>query len=72
MIWHGNYIKYSDTINYTYPNEILPEKLYLGSAKHASYLQVLIDLKITHIVNMTRSIDCFFENLGNALEPSCN
>ena len=41
------------------PSEIL-DFLYIGSMFNAAYLQDLIDLKITHIINVTKEIKNFY------------
>ena len=49
--------------DYGYPNLILDDDgLFLGDANHAMSKEILIDLRITHIVNCTLSIACKFEN----------
>jgi hypothetical protein len=45
-----------------YPSEILEGRLYLGDANHASDKTILQNLKITHILNVTNNIPCFFED----------
>lgn len=39
-----------------YPNEIIPDRLFLGSHLHGESLEVVQNLRITHIVNATKSI----------------
>lgn len=50
----------------SYPNEILPGKLYLGDQFDANDINVLRNLKITHVVNVTSEIPNYFEKNGNA------
>lgn len=47
-----------------YPNEIAPFKLYIGDKYHAGDPVVIKDMKITHIVNATRSFLPQFEAKG--------
>ena len=51
----------------SYPNEILPGKLYLGNQFDASDPNVLRNLKITHVVNVTSEIPNHFEKEGKIL-----
>ena len=46
----------------TYPSEIIKNKLYLGNAIHSGNKKILIDLKITHIINVSRLMNNLFEN----------
>jgi protein-tyrosine phosphatase len=39
-----------------YPNEIIPDRLFLGSHLHGESFEVVQNLRITHIVNATKSI----------------
>ena len=45
-----------------YPNAILLNKLYLGTGQQAVTSKIIKDLKITHIVNITKEIGCPFDN----------
>lgn len=45
-----------------YPNEIIPDRLYLGSHLHGESLEVVENLRITHIVNATKSITNRFQD----------
>eukprot|EP00350_Pseudokeronopsis_sp_OXSARD2_P001892 CAMPEP_0170547316 /NCGR_PEP_ID=MMETSP0211-20121228/5694_1 /TAXON_ID=311385 /ORGANISM="Pseudokeronopsis sp., Strain OXSARD2" /LENGTH=149 /DNA_ID=CAMNT_0010852279 /DNA_START=409 /DNA_END=858 /DNA_ORIENTATION=+ len=44
----------------TYPNEILESRLYLGDQFHAQDRQIMKDLKITHILNVSDMIPNHF------------
>lgn len=44
-----------------YPNEIVPDRLFLGSHLHGESLEVVENLRITHIVNATKSINNRFQ-----------
>jgi dual specificity MAP kinase phosphatase len=48
----------------SYPNEILPGKLYLGDRLDAHDINVLNNLHITHIVNVTPEIPNYHEKEG--------
>eukprot|EP01084_Bolivina_argentea_P157944 275194_1 len=50
--------------NDDYPSEIIPDQLYLGNIRHALNLEILRDIKITHVINCTQSIDCKFGPQG--------
>jgi len=39
-----------------YPNEIIPDRLFLGSHLHGESMEVVQNLRITHVVNATKSI----------------
>eukprot|EP01084_Bolivina_argentea_P247092 413415_1 len=43
-----------------YPNIIISNKLYLGDRDHATDSNVIKDIGITHIVNMTTEVECAF------------
>lgn len=45
-----------------YPNEIIPDRLFLGSHLHGESLEVVNNLRITHIVNATKSISNRFQD----------
>ncbi|KRX09238.1 hypothetical protein PPERSA_05907 [Pseudocohnilembus persalinus] len=45
-----------------YPNEIIPEMMYLGKDVHSSSLDILKNIGITHIINMTKEVPNYFEN----------
>ena len=49
-----------------YPSEILPGKLYLGDANHATQEYVVRNMKITHIANITNCVPRAFEAENNA------
>lgn len=44
-----------------YPNEIIPGKLFLGDANHATQEYVVRNLKLTHIANITNCVPRAFE-----------
>lgn len=44
-----------------FPTEIIKNKLYLGSAVHASSLDILEVLEITHIVNAAIEVPNYFD-----------
>jgi dual specificity MAP kinase phosphatase len=46
-----------------FPNEIIPGFLYLGSAEHAHSFEILEMLKVTHILNATKSLASPFSGL---------
>ena len=46
------------------PNEIVPNQIWLGNARHAKNKQIIKGMGITHILNMTTEIDNIFENQG--------
>ncbi|KAK5575337.1 hypothetical protein RB653_010595 [Dictyostelium firmibasis] len=46
-----------------YPSEIIKDFLYLGGAENAGSRQQLINLKITHIVNMAGELDDIYPHL---------
>ena len=48
-----NFLLYSKVKDY--PNEIIPMFLYLGSEKHAYNPLIIKNLKITHILNVTKN-----------------
>jgi hypothetical protein len=48
----------------SYPNEILSGKLYLGDQFDAKDMNVIKNLKITHVVNVTSEIPNYFEKDG--------
>ncbi|XP_022079068.1 dual specificity protein phosphatase 2-like [Acanthaster planci] len=52
----------------TYPSEVLEGALYQGNAKHANSLEIITDLGITHIVNVTAECDNVFEGKCNYLQ----
>lgn len=45
-----------------YPSEILEGRLYLGDQFHTMDKQIMKHLRITHILNVTDKIPCYFEN----------
>lgn len=45
-----------------YPNEIIANRLFLGNHLHAESLEVVDNLRITHIVNATKSINNRFQD----------
>ena len=45
-----------------YPSIIIENKLLLGDSDDAENKQVMIDYKITHILNITQIVDNEFEN----------
>lgn len=45
-----------------YPNEIIADRLFLGNHLHAESLEVVNNLRITHIVNATKSINNRFQD----------
>jgi protein-tyrosine phosphatase/rhodanese-related sulfurtransferase len=47
---------------HSYPNEILPRFLYLGSQDHAHNAEIVDVLKITHILNCTKNSHNAFPN----------
>ena len=47
-----------------YPNEIIKNQLYLGDFNHAYNKQILEDLKITHIVNVTKKYQNKYQSQG--------
>jgi rhodanese-related sulfurtransferase len=47
-----------------YPSEVLDGKLYVGNQYHATTFEILHNLGITHIVNVTLHVDNRFENTG--------
>ncbi|CAG9315380.1 unnamed protein product [Blepharisma stoltei] len=49
---------------YGYPNEIIPNKLYLGNFHHAEDALVHQNLKLTHILNATNGFSHKFESKG--------
>ena len=55
-----SYLKFS-TIAETYPNEILPGRLWLGDWHHAKDEQVIDVLQITHILNISDSCENYLE-----------
>jgi hypothetical protein len=46
----------------TFPSEIVQEKLYLGGYMSAKNREVLEELRITHILNVSDNCDCPFVN----------
>ena len=46
-----------------FPSEIIKGKLYLGGFKSAKSYEVVKDLGITHILNISDNCECVFENL---------
>lgn len=46
----------------TYPSEIIDNEIYLGNAIHSGNKKILKDLKITHIINVSRLMTNTFEN----------
>ena len=44
-----------------YPNEVLKDFLYLGDANHATSKYVVQNLGITHILNVTTTVENRFE-----------
>lgn len=52
----------SNEANTYYPNAILLNELYLGTGQQAVTRKIMKDLKITHIVNITKDIGCPFDN----------
>lgn len=46
----------------TYPSEIIKQRLYLGNAIHSGNIKILLDLGISHIVNVSRLMGNVFEN----------
>ena len=45
-----------------YANEIIDDKLFLGDANHAKNWQMMQDLNITHIINVTEFVPNYFED----------
>eukprot|EP00347_Sterkiella_histriomuscorum_P011202 403373359 len=45
-----------------YPSEILEGRLYLGDQFHTADKQIMKHLRITHILNVSDMIPCYFEN----------
>lgn len=45
----------------TYPSEIIPQTLYLGGVISAKNEEVLTQLGITHVLNVTDNCACTFE-----------
>ena len=41
----------------SYPSQIINDKLYLGNKTHATTKQILMDLSINYIINMTPSFE---------------
>ena len=56
-----------DIIDMTYPNEIIENKLYLGDVFQASKVETFKNLKITHVINCTKTEKNFFEANCNIL-----
>lgn len=54
--------KLESTKHIIYPNEIIPEMMYLGKDVHSSSLDILKNIGITHIINMTKEVPNYFEN----------
>ena len=52
----------SQSYRQLYPNEILENLLFLGDANHASSKFVISNLKITHVANITDTIENVFES----------
>ena len=50
--------------SYHYPCEIIPAKLYLGDQFHAQDYTILQNLKVTHILNVTKRIPNKFTDHG--------
>lgn len=50
-----------------YPSEIIPGKLFLGDANHATQEYVVRNLNLTHIANITDCVPRAFEGNKNAL-----
>lgn len=49
--------------DYSVPcSEILQGKLYLGNSVAAANKQLLLDLGVTHVLNMAHEIACFYPN----------
>ncbi|EGR31616.1 hypothetical protein IMG5_105980 [Ichthyophthirius multifiliis] len=44
-----------------YPNDILNGKLYYGNWKHAASQEVIDNIGLTHILNMTSEVENFFQ-----------
>ena len=55
-------MSHSNDENTYYPNAILLNKLYLGTGQQAVTSKIMKNLKITHIVNVTKEIGCPFDN----------
>ncbi|CDW90752.1 dual specificity catalytic domain containing protein [Stylonychia lemnae] len=45
-----------------YPSEILEGRMYLGDQFHTADKQIMRHLRITHILNVSDMIPCYFEN----------
>ncbi|EGR27205.1 hypothetical protein IMG5_199910 [Ichthyophthirius multifiliis] len=45
-----------------YPNEILNGQFYYGNCQHAAQEELISQLGITHVVNMTTEVENFFES----------
>ena len=58
----------SRTIADTYPNEILPGRLWLGDWHHAKDEQVIDVLQITHILNISDSCENYLEESHRKLD----
>lgn len=56
-----------NALEYNFPNEILTNKLYLGDYHHAKNIDVLKHLNITHIINATKEVENYAEEVINHL-----
>lgn len=46
------------------PNEVVPNQIWLGNCNHAESKQIINGMGITHVLNITKEVDNFFENEG--------
>jgi hypothetical protein len=63
LIYEDNHI--FSFVASNYPSEILEGRLYLGDANHAQDKTILQNLKVTHILNVSNNIPCYFEDDRN-------
>jgi len=50
-----------------YPSEILEGRLYLGDQFHTADKQIMKHLRVTHIINISDKIPCYFEDSSKFL-----
>eukprot|EP01084_Bolivina_argentea_P115076 204725_1 len=53
---------------YAYPNCILLNKLYLGTGQQATTYEIVNNLKISHILNVTQYVECIFSENNKKLK----
>ena len=49
------------TVAFNYPNEVFIDKLYLGNFRHAMDANVIENLGITHILNISDTCENYLE-----------